>query len=50
MAALSVGGGARYGLLNVAFYLVFIPGLLLWLTCGVLGNARTLWQLKQRRI
>ena len=50
VAALSVGGGARYGLLNVAFYLVFIPGLLLWLTCGVLRNARTLRQLKQRQI
>lgn len=49
IAALSVGGGALYSLFNVAFYLVFIPGLLLWLTYGALHNARTLRQLKQRR-
>jgi hypothetical protein len=49
IAALSVGGGALYGLFNVAFYLLFLPGLLLWLTYGVLRNARTLRQLKQRR-
>ena len=50
IAALSVGGGALYGVLNVAFYLMFIPGLLLWLTYGVLRNARMLRQLKQRRV
>ncbi|WP_354584941.1 hypothetical protein [Hymenobacter sp. UYCo722] len=49
IAALLAGGRAWYGLFNVAFYLVFIPGLLLWLTYGALRNARTLRQLKQRR-
>ena len=50
IAALSVGGGKLYGLFNVAFYLILIPGLLLWLTYGALRNARTLRQLKQRRV
>ena len=43
---LSVGGGARYGLVNVAFYLGLLPGLLGWLTYGALRNARALRQLK----
>ncbi|MDQ2769621.1 MAG: hypothetical protein M3Y54_03880 [Bacteroidota bacterium] len=47
--ALSLGGGALYGLFNIAFYVVFIPGLLLWLTYGALRNARTLRQLKKLR-
>lgn len=38
-----------YGPFNVAFYLLFLPALLLWLTYGALRNARTLRQLKQRR-
>ncbi len=50
VAALSAGGGARYGLVNVAFYLVLMPGLLLGLTYGALRNARTLRQLRQRRV
>ncbi len=49
IAALSAGGGALYGLFNVAFYLLFLPVLLLWLTYGALRDARTLRQLKQRR-
>ena len=49
IAALSAGGGALYGLFNVAFYLLFLPALLLWLTYGALRNARTLRQLKHQR-
>ncbi len=50
VAALSAGGGALYGVLNVAFYLVLMPVLLLWLTYGALRNAWTLRQLKQQRV
>lgn len=49
IGALSVGGSALYGLFNIAFYVVLIPGLLLWLTYGALRNARTLRRLKQQR-
>ena len=49
IAALSLGGGALYGLFNVAFYLLFLPSLLLWLTYGTLRDARALRQLKRRQ-
>lgn len=44
---LAAGGRARYAAVNVAFYLVLVPGLLLWLTYGALRNAGTIRQLKQ---
>lgn len=47
--ALSMSGRARYGLLNIAFFLVLIPGLLVWLTYGALRNARTIHRLRQAR-
>ncbi|MEJ7663640.1 MAG: hypothetical protein WKG07_30915 [Hymenobacter sp.] len=43
------GGGALYGLFNIAFAVVFIPALLARLTYGALRNARTLRQLKKLR-
>ncbi|WP_201985094.1 hypothetical protein [Hymenobacter rubidus] len=46
---LLVGGRARYGLFNLLFYLVLIPGLLLWLTYGALRNARTIHRLGRAR-
>ncbi|MBH8568277.1 hypothetical protein KB206_05245 [Microvirga sp. STS02] len=49
IAALSLGGRGRYGLVNVVFYLLLVPAVLLWLTYSTLRNARTLRQLKQRR-
>jgi hypothetical protein len=47
IAALSLGGGALYGLFNIVFYVVFVPGLLIWLTYGALRNAQTIHRLKQ---
>ncbi len=47
IAGLMVGGGARYAAVNIGFYLVFIPGLLLWLTYGALRSARRIRQLRQ---
>ena len=49
ITALSLGGDALYGLFNIAFYVVCIPALLVWLTYGALRNARTLRQLKKCR-
>ena len=47
IALLSLGGGALYGLFNIAFYVVFLPGLLVWLTYGALRNAGTLRRLNR---
>ena len=47
--ALSVGGGALYGLFNIGFYVVFMPALLVWLTYGALRNAGTLRRLRNAR-
>ena len=44
--ALSLGGRARYGLLNILFYILLIPGLLVWLTYGALRNARAIRRLR----
>ena len=49
IAALSMGGGALYGLFNIVVFLVLIPGLLLWLTHGALRDAGTIRQLKRQR-
>ena len=43
---LSVGGTGLYAALNIAFYVVLIPGLLIWLTYGALRNAGRLRQQK----
>ncbi|WP_157887161.1 hypothetical protein [Hymenobacter sp. PAMC 26628] len=47
VAGLMVGGGARYAAVNIGFYLVFISGLLLWLTYGAMRNARRIRQFRQ---
>ncbi len=44
---LMLGGRARYADLNVAFYLVLMPGLLGWLTYGALRDASRIRQLKK---
>jgi hypothetical protein len=43
---LMLGGRARYAGVNVAFYLVFIPGLLCWLAYGALRNAARIRAIK----
>lgn len=43
---LSVGGSGLYATLNIAFYVVLIPGLLMWLTYGALRNIGRIRQLK----
>jgi len=45
--ALSVGGSGLHGLLNILFYLVPVPGLLLWLTYSALRDARTIRHLRR---
>ncbi len=47
--ALSVGGRGLYVLLNILFYLVAVPGALLWLTYGALRDAGTIGQLRRQR-
>ena len=47
--ALKMGGMRNYAAANSGFYLLLVPGLLLWLTYGALRNAQTLRQLNQRR-
>ncbi|MBF9220087.1 hypothetical protein [Hymenobacter ruricola] len=45
-----MGGGRQwYATVNIAFYLVLIPLLLLWLTYGALRNAVLIRQLKSLR-
>ena len=46
---LAMGGRGRYRLFNVVFYLLLVPGLLLWLTYGALRNARTIRRLSRAR-
>lgn len=48
IAALSVGGRARYEGMNIGFYLLFIPSLLLWLTHGALRDGKHIKQLKRQ--
>jgi hypothetical protein len=43
---LAAGGRGMYAAVNVGFYLVLVPGLLLWLTYGALRNAARLRQWK----
>lgn len=48
--ALSVGGGgAAYVLVNILFYLVAVPGALLWLTHGAVRDAGIIWRLRRQR-
>ena len=46
IAGLAAGGWDLYAAANIAFYLILIPGLLIWLTYGGLRNMHTIWQLK----
>ncbi len=48
VAALGAGGAGLYVAVNIGFYLVFIPALLLWLTYGALRNAGAIRQLRAR--
>ncbi|RZL13339.1 MAG: hypothetical protein EOO62_08410 [Hymenobacter sp.] len=48
VAGLSAGGRGLYAAVNVACYLVFLPGLLLWLTYGALRNRSIIGQLKRQ--
>ncbi|MGI4869992.1 MAG: hypothetical protein ACRYFX_02305 [Janthinobacterium lividum] len=45
---LAAGGKAWYAAVNIGFYLILMPALLLWLTYGALRNAGTIRQLKAR--
>lgn len=45
---LSVGGTGLYAALNIAFYVIFIPGLLTWLTYSALRNMGRIQQLKKQ--
>ncbi len=47
--ALAAGGPGLYAAFNVAFYVVFIPALLVWLTYGALRNVGTLRRLRTTR-
>ncbi|MDO7877608.1 hypothetical protein Q5H93_22910 [Hymenobacter sp. ASUV-10] len=47
--ALAVGGRGWYAAVNVGFYLLFVPAVLLWLTYGAIRNAFAIRQLKQNR-
>ncbi|MCC2547090.1 hypothetical protein LJY25_11580 [Hymenobacter sp. BT175] len=47
--ALSLGGMGLYAAFNIAFYLVFIPLLLIWLTYGALRNMVLIRRLKSLR-
>ena len=42
IAGLAAGGWGLYAAANIAFYLIFITGLLMWLTYGALRNRRTI--------
>ena len=48
VAALAAGGRGRYAAVNVAVYLVLVPGLLLWLCHGALRNMGTIRGLKNQ--
>jgi hypothetical protein len=45
---LMLGGRAQYAAVNIGFYLVLMPALLLWLTYGALRNASTIRRLKRQ--
>ena len=45
---LSVGGTGLYAALNIAFYVILIPGLFIWLTYGALRNSGRIRQQKLR--
>ena len=44
-----MGGMRNYAAANIGFYVLLVPGLLVWLTYGAVRNAQTLRQLNQRR-
>lgn len=46
---LSMGGKRLYALVNIGFYLVLVPLLLLWLTYGALRNMVLISRLKAQR-
>lgn len=46
--ALAAGGMGLYAAVNIGFYLVFVPALLVWLTYGALRNQQLIRQLRQR--
>jgi hypothetical protein len=46
---LAAGGSGLYAAFNIAFYVVLIPALLLWLTYGALRNAVLIRRLKALR-
>lgn len=48
VAGLAAGGRGLYAAANVAFYLVCLPALLLWLAYGALRNRSTIGQLKRQ--
>ena len=48
VAALAAGGRRWYAAVNIGFYLVLMPGLLLALTYGAVRNAGTIRQLRQQ--
>ncbi|GAA4347581.1 hypothetical protein GCM10023185_02720 [Hymenobacter saemangeumensis] len=45
---LAMGGMGLYAAANIAFYVLLIPALLLWLTYGALRNMSTIRRLKQQ--
>jgi hypothetical protein len=45
---LMLGGRGRYAAVNIGFYLVLMPALLLWLTYGALRNFSSIRQLKKK--
>jgi hypothetical protein len=44
---LHAGGASNYVLVNILFYLLLLPSLLLWLTYGALRDAQRLHQLRR---
>ena len=48
VAALAAGGAGWYVYVNIGFYLMLLPALLVWLTYGVLRNWRIIQQLKNQ--
>lgn len=46
---LHAGGAANYAAVNILFYLLLLPALLLWLVYGALRNAQLIRQLKSQR-
>jgi len=48
VAALAAGGAGWYAYVNIAFYLLLMPALLVWLAYGALRNWRLIRQLKNQ--